>query len=80
MAQRQPKRRTKMSIKVVVRDGETIQEAVRRFRTTCRRAGVLAGRYIPMPDRNRQRYFHESKGVKQRRRRHIADMRRRTGC
>jgi ribosomal protein S21 len=68
-----------MSVKVVVRDGETIQEAVRRFRTICRQSGVLTGHYIRLADRNRQRYYFESKGVKQRRRRHIADARRRSG-
>ena len=67
-----------MTVKVVVRDGETIQEAVRRFRAICRRSGVLTGHYIPLADRNRQRYYYESKGVKQRRRRHITDARRRS--
>ena len=66
-----------MSVKIVVREGESIQEAVRRFRTACRHSGLLTGHYVRMHDRNRQRYFYESKGVMQRRNRHIAAMRRR---
>ena len=66
-----------MPLRVVIREDESLQEAVRRLHTRCREAGILVGRYVRMKDRNRQKYFHESKGVKQRRRRHIAAQRRR---
>ncbi|WP_182871018.1 30S ribosomal protein S21 [Stieleria mannarensis] len=62
--------------KVIVRENETIDDAVRRFRRICRRAGVLTGTYVRMADRNRQRYFYESKGVRNRRRRKMAIYRR----
>ena len=66
-----------MSRKVYVRDGESIQSALRRFRTVTRESGVLTGRYIRMADRNRQKYFYEKPSVKHRRKEHIADQRRR---
>ncbi|MAT73307.1 MAG: 30S ribosomal protein S21 [Planctomycetaceae bacterium] len=61
--------------RVIVRDDESIHAAVRRFQFACRQAGVLTGSYVRMIDRNRQRRYFESRGVKDRRRRHIAQAR-----
>ncbi|MCA8992797.1 MAG: 30S ribosomal protein S21 [Planctomycetaceae bacterium] len=61
-----------MTVCVVVRDDETLHQAVHRFRLLCRRFGVPHGGYIRMADRNRQKSFYESKGVKRHRQRRIA--------
>lgn len=43
-----------MSREVYVRDGESIENAIRRFRTVARASGALTGRYVRITDRIRQ--------------------------
>ena len=77
MALRQPNKTPTMPRKVLVRDDETIESAIRRFRRVVRENGVLTGTYVRMVDRNRQKYFYERPSIKRRRKRHIAATRRR---
>jgi ribosomal protein S21 len=64
--------------RVYVEEGESLRSAAQRLRRVVKQSGVLIG-YISLRDRNRRKDYYEKPSVKRRRKRLLAEARRRRG-